>query len=164
MALTVGSSADDTKLWGVVDTPEEQDAIQRVLDRLKQLAQVNIVRFNKSKCKILHLCQGNPHYQYKLGNERIECSPAKKNLGILVDVMSQKWALTAQKGNQILNCIKRSAGNRSREVILHPYSLLVRPHLEYCVQWSPQYRRDMDLLESVQRCSKGWNTSPIRTS
>ena len=52
---TQSTFANDTKLWGVVDTPEEQDAIQRVLDRLKQLAQVNIVRFNKSKCKILHL-------------------------------------------------------------------------------------------------------------
>ena len=28
----------------------------------------------------------------------------------------------------------------------------MRPHLEHCVQmWSPQYRRDMGLLECVQR-------------
>jgi len=39
-----------------------------------------------------------------------------------------------------------------REVILLVCSVLMRPHLEYCIQmWSPQYRRDVDLLESIQR-------------
>ena len=66
--------------------------------------------------------------------------------------MSQLCDLTAQKVNCTLGCIKRSVASRLREVILPLYSALVRPHLEYCVQmWSPQYRRDMDLLERIQR-------------
>ena len=65
---------------------------------------------------------------------------------------SKKCAPSAQKVNHTLGCIKRSVASRVREVILSICSALVRPHLEYCIQmWSPQYRRDMDLLERVQR-------------
>ena len=61
------------------------------------------------------------HYQYKLGNERIECSPAEKDLGVLVDgklYVSQQCSLTAQKADCVLDYIKRRTASRSREVIL----------------------------------------------
>ena len=66
--------------------------------------------------------------------------------------MSQQCACTAQKATCILGCIKRSMASRPREVIVFNCSSLLRPYLEYCIQTlGPQNKKDIDLLEWVQR-------------
>ena len=82
-------------------------------------------------------------------------SPVEKDLGVLVDSkqdMNQQCALAAHKAICILGCIKSGVISRVQEMIPPFCSVLLRPHLEYCVQmWSSQYRRDTDLLECLQR-------------
>ncbi|KAK4831463.1 LOW QUALITY PROTEIN: hypothetical protein QYF61_017711, partial [Mycteria americana] len=86
---------------------------------------------------------------------KLESSLAEKDLGVLVNTwlnMSQQCVLAAKKANSILSCMRKSVASRLREVILPLCSVLVRPHLEHCVQfWAPQYKRDMDILKRVQR-------------
>ena len=60
--------------------------------------------------------------------------------------------LAAQKANCILGCINRGVASRPTEVIVPLCPALVRPHLECCIHvWGLQHKKDVDLLEWVQR-------------
>ena len=101
------------------------------------------MKFNKAQCKVMHLAWGNSKHRYRLGRERLESRPEEEDFWVSVDErlnVSWQCALAAYTANCVLGCIKRSVTSRSRGVILPLYSALMRPQLEYCVQfWSRQH-------------------------
>jgi len=147
---TFNEFADYNKLSGVANTSEGWDAIQRDLDKLEKRVHVNLMRFNKAKCRVLRMVLGQP-------------------LVLVDDKLDMTWqcALAAQEANCTMGCTPSSMVSRLREGILPLCSALVRPPWESCVQlWSPQHRTDLDLLERghrrPQQWYEGWNLSAVR--
>jgi len=78
----------------------------------------------------------------------------ERDLWVVIDIAGKQVAqcqAAIGKANRIVGCIRRGIIYKSKEVVLSLYRNLVRPHLEYCVQfWSPQFRKDIDAIERVQ--------------
>ena len=71
---------------------------------------------------------------------------------LIIMKVSEQCRIAASKGNKILGMIRRNITYKEKGLIVPLYKAIVRPHLEYCIQaWRPYLRKDIDMLEKVQR-------------
>ncbi|PKU47107.1 hypothetical protein llap_2602 [Limosa lapponica baueri] len=147
----------------------EHDVYVLFHDKISQMSSPNeITEWQEGGSLIYHMkiltearrnseSEGSPHGCGK----QVESYHTSRNLKINQDLgfsvdnrmtMSQQCALVARKANGILGCIKKSVTSRSREIILPLYSVLVKMHLECCVQfWAAQFKKDRELQKRVQQ-------------
>ena len=116
------------------------------------------LKFNSTKCKVIHLGHDNSKATYTMINDRVvlplEHSTEEKDLGVWTDdklKFAGHMGHIVAKGSQLLRLIKRSFVYRDVDVIKTLYTALVRPHLEYANVWHPRYKKEVEQLEKVQR-------------
>ena len=113
------------------------------------------MEFNVDKCKIMHLGPTNPKHTNTIGGTNLAVTSEEKDLGVLIDDklnFRSHIKGKASEANRVLGLIIIGFSCLDKDMFLNLYPVLVRPHLEYCVQvWSPHWQRDIKLVEGVQR-------------
>ena len=150
----ISKFADDTKMGIDADSDAAVKQLQEDLRKVGEWSKKWQMPFNLDKCKIMHIDHKNKNEKYELLGKEIESVQQEKDLGVVItnDLKSSNQCIEAvKKAQKILGYIKRQFRTRNKETILTLYNALVRPHLEYAVQfWSPSLRKDIERLEAVQ--------------
>ena len=95
----------------MLNEEEQQISLQNDIDSLLKWSERWLLKFNKSKCKHVHLGP-NTNIKYKMGESEIQqVTEEKDDLGIIIDdklKFKQHINLQTKKANQRLGMIKRS--------------------------------------------------------
>ena len=156
--------ADDSKLFSrivktkskskVVEADNDQK-LQKDLNKVVEWAKKWKMEFNVQKCKIMHLGHDNPRKVYSMDGKVLSTTEEEKDLGVLIDNkldFGKHINSIVGRANRVLGMIRISFACLNIQMFLDMYTALVRPLLEYCVQvWSPYKIGQIKLLERVQR-------------
>ena len=131
--------ADDLKLIGNANC---HDDIIQDLKELEYWEQLWLLSFNVDKCKVVHVKHNvNPNHKYYLNGLQLKESDQEKDLGVLTSdtlLWNVQIKSSIAKANKMICWIVRNLVLREKNVMLSVYKMLIRPHLEYCVQlWNP---------------------------
>ena len=155
LTCKISKFADDTKITGRVTTTAEKALLQSDLDRLVNWSNKWQMSYNVNKCNVLHIGSSNDRSNYSMNGTELLKVNEEKDLGVTTsnDLKPGKHCSEVVKtANKLIGFIGRTFEFKSDKVVLTLFNALVRPHLEYCVQfWSPYYRKDIEKLERVQR-------------
>ena len=148
--------ADDTKIF--TEVPVNQQTLQQDLDKLQIWSNEWQLRFNATKCKVMHLGKQSDPASYSMTSDgkavTLETIQMEKDLGVNVDadlVFDQHVAIQTKKANKLLGMLRRSFTSLDEESLPLLYKAIVRPHLEYCnVAWQPKWKKEREELEAIQ--------------
>ena len=173
--LTTGTKlvlyADDILLYRSISSSNDFALLQRDINAISTWASSNFMKFNESKCKFMLVSRKrNPTistFPLMLNGLKLETVSTFKYLGVMLS-SDMSWLHhiegVCSKARKILGLIyRRFYQHADSRTLIHLYTTLIRPHLEYAAPvWNPYHLNEITLLEGVQKfalrlCAKNWN-------
>ena len=147
--------ADDSKIYGMSGNIEEAQLMQDNLTILTQWCDSWQLSINLEKCEVLHVGSKNVQFQYEMNGTNIAVKSCCRDLGVLVDdnlYYRSHYENIAKNGHYNCKQFKNAFANRNIDFLLFLYTTYILPKIEYASNvWSPYYKKDVDLIENVQR-------------
>ena len=119
------------------------------------------MKFNESKCSVLHIGKNNPKNNYMMGHTPLKVVEKERDLGVVVsagDTLCWEEQIRGMigKAKQMTSWIIRNVVSRKPEVVIPFYKAFVRPHLEYAVQvWAPTARHgNWGIIMEIEDCQR----------
>ena len=147
--------ADDTKVFTHINSQDDVKRLQTDMDKLLEWSRTWLLKFNATKCKVMHMGNSNPGGNYTMDGVVLEEIESEKDLGVYITKDSKpstQCTKAAQKAMNSLRLIKRTFKYFDHDAFQTLYRTYIRPHLEYSVPaWNPGMKKDIKVLEKVQR-------------
>ena len=149
--------ADDTKIFKIINTQEDQKALQRDLVKLQTWTETWLLQLHPEKCKYLHIGKNLPweEWKYDLGGTVVESSEEEKDIGVTIDrnlTFNKHISQKVKKANSMTAMLRRIFQHLDEKTFIPLYKTLVRTHIEYAHSaWAPFRAKDVDMIEAVQR-------------
>ena len=126
VASCIEMFADGAKVFKAMMTEQDRSDLQEDLDNLQNWESTWKMKFSADKCKVLHIGNQNPQYEYRMCDTCQEDVREEKDLGVIVELKFDTHTVTqANKVNNVLGLIRRTFDNMDDEMLVLLYKSLV---------------------------------------
>ena len=151
--------ADDTKVFKTINNLDDHIKLQNAIDEMYEWTNKWLLKFNDSKCKLMHIGKNNPQYTYYIGSDTsrtiLQTTSLEKDIGVHIDPLlnfNQHICEILKKANRVNYQIVKNICYKTKLIMVPLFKALVRPILEYAnAVWNTNLRKHVDDIKKVQR-------------
>ncbi|XP_044597272.1 uncharacterized protein LOC123273866 isoform X1 [Cotesia glomerata] len=158
LSVYIDLFADDAKIYHVIRNSNDCEFLQYNLNIFASWCMDNKLFLNKTKCKIISFHKSNCSilFDYTIDSKTLDRVQTVNDLGITFDyqlTFYDHYTNLVRSTTKILGFVIRSSKKfKNLNAVKALYISLVRSRLEYAsVVWSPTYKKQISLIEKVQR-------------